>query len=97
MELCFTEWHAASFILGKTCIFFMLWGLTHVMIRLFAEKEGGGDCILQNVPWGQLKKGKMVSSSPVLSELWLCVADSSSLHILILHQHKASVRGLGSS
>jgi hypothetical protein len=47
----------------------MLWGLTQTMIRMFVEKEGGGDRILQNVPLGQLKKGKMVSSSPVLSEL----------------------------
>jgi hypothetical protein len=40
------------------------------MIRMFVEKEGGGDRILlQNVPLGQLKKDKMVSSSPVLSEL----------------------------
>ena len=53
----------------KTCIFFMLWGLTRAMIKMFVEKERGVDRILQNVPLGQLKKGKTVFSSPVLSEL----------------------------
>ena len=84
MELRFAEWHAAPFILAvvmhvgdilvlegirKICIFFMLWGLTRAMIKMFVEKERGVDRILQNVPLGQLKKGKTVFSSPVLSEL----------------------------
>ena len=57
MELCFTEWHAALFILGKTCIFFLLWGLTRVMIRIFAEEEGGGQLHSAERTLGTIEEG----------------------------------------
>ena len=66
MELCFAEWHAAPFILAvilhfgdilvlegirKTCIFFMLWGLTRVIIRMIVEKERGAIAFCRMYLW----------------------------------------------